>query len=595
MQSVTVALSPTGIQYLLQTLIGDQIARALEDNLTAPPYSFSVPPFNNLPGGSSIENDYTGITISLSGGTFKSFKPAFKSCVQGPATASQFTITMVASEVELDYAWNETFTSQQFTWNRGGMKVPAGQPTPNNNNYSYAIHIPSISISAVFSLSVVNGGYVIAYVSSSADPGSPQPSIPGGSMLNQQNSYDCGYATKISDATVSQLDSIDYGTCVAAALKPIFASISESGKLGPVTFDFLAPGDSGLVFPAGGGVQIGAKGIVSANGSAFPAAPPADLPLPPIPAGNPAPHAAYFIQDYEIDALCWGFYSAGILHSTIASGDLSDPQALKTETYRGSSLNILPMRYPNHFMTADLTAKAAPTVAFTTIYQLTAGSVANVQAALGASVWAKYGSEIQELVPGTYSSQTGFETTLQGIAPELMTYAATIEKCIAVPGIIATHSVRCVLNVLQDGTPLPVITFDVAQTFAMQSPQLGLSTAGTTQSLIFTFVQPDDIYPVPTFVSSTLPGVNNADFGDIWNALRPNWQNTFAAIGKAGVPLPRIPGFEFLFDKASVSIEPATLTADGYVSVLTNVTYSPEALAPAVKRAVALRPAARAA
>lgn len=190
-------------------------------------------------------------------------------------------------------------------------------------------------------------------------------------------------------------------------------------------------------------------------------------------------------------------------------------------------------------------------------------------------------------MPSVYSCQAGFETQLQAIDPALMTYAASIEKCIALPGIIATHTVRCVLNVLQAGTPLPVITFDVAQTFAMQALELGVSTAARTQSLVFDFLQPDDIFPVPAFVSSTLRGINNADFGDIWDALRPNWQTTFAAIGTAGVPLPRIPGFEFLFDKATVSIEAATPGADGYVSITTDLSYSPEALSPAVKQAIA--------
>ena len=107
MQPVTVAISSTGIQYLLQTLLGDHIATALETNLTPPPYSFNVAAFNFLPGGESIEHDYSNITISLSGGSFKSFKPVFSSCVQGPADNSQFAITMTVSNMEVDYNWNE--------------------------------------------------------------------------------------------------------------------------------------------------------------------------------------------------------------------------------------------------------------------------------------------------------------------------------------------------------------------------------------------------------------------------------------------------------------------------------------------------------
>ena len=130
------------------------------------------------------------------------------------------------------------------------MKVPAGQPTPNNNNYGYSVGLPSLTIVAIFKLSIVSGNYELTYVSSSANPGNPQPNIPGGSILNQQNSADCGYASHISAATVQQLDSMDYGSCAAAALRPIFASISQSGNLGIVQFDFLEPGGSDSPFRA---------------------------------------------------------------------------------------------------------------------------------------------------------------------------------------------------------------------------------------------------------------------------------------------------------------------------------------------------------
>lgn len=313
-----------------------------------------------------------------------SFTPQFTNYVQSTVYSNQFSIVMTALNAQIAYTWTESYTSDL---NAGKYTPPPTHSGPNA--YGFTISLPHFTVTATFALAVGGGGYRLTYVGSSADPGNQQPNIPSGSVVNQQSSYDCGFKTRISDATAQQLESIDYGSLVGSALSPIFASIADSGKLGPVTFDFLAPGDAGLVFPSGGGMQIGASGTVSANGSPFPGTPPADLPLPPIPAGNPASHACYFIQDYEIDALCWGFYTAGILHTTLASGDLSDPQALRTETYRGSSLNILAMTYPNHLMTAGLTARAAPTVAFTTFYQITAESMAKVQATLGTAVWAK--------------------------------------------------------------------------------------------------------------------------------------------------------------------------------------------------------------
>jgi hypothetical protein len=102
MQPVTVAISPTGVEYLLQTLIGNQVAKALEDNLTPPNYSFAVPDFTYEASDSQFEFDYSGITISLSKGSLKSFTPVFGGCVQGPDDNSQFTITMTVSSLEVD-------------------------------------------------------------------------------------------------------------------------------------------------------------------------------------------------------------------------------------------------------------------------------------------------------------------------------------------------------------------------------------------------------------------------------------------------------------------------------------------------------------
>jgi hypothetical protein len=509
---------------------------------------------------------------------------------------SQFTITITISNFEMDYtAWNESYTAQKWTADRHGSGWnPDGPPHMRNHSYPYSVQLPTLTIEVTFQLSVCSSGYELTYAKGGANAGNPQPNIPSGSILNHQQSDDCGYSSHIAAATKQQIGNMDWSGALASTLNPIFASIGESGQLGPVTFDFLDPGDTPLSFPSGGGIQIGAKGSVSANGSPFPVPPPADLPLPSIPIGNPPPHARYFVQDYEVTALFWGFFFAGVLKTTLAHGDLTDPQALMTETYRGGSLNILARTYPNSFMTAELTALVAPTVSFTNIYQFTNNNLAKVQQDVGGAN-TQYGQDITNLTPGTYSSQAGLEQQLQAIDQGLMTFAAAIERDIAVPGVVVTHKVRCVLNVLWEGQTLPVITFDVPQTFVMQDLKLGLSSTRTTQSVIFTFIQPEDVFPQPTFVSSTLPGVNNADFSDVWNALRPNWQQAFSAIGAAGLPLPRIPGFDFLFDQAEITVKPAVPGADGYISITTNVTYSPQTLAPAVRQMLARQNTLRAA
>ena len=238
-------------------------------------------------------------------------------------------------------------------------------------------------------------------------------------------------------------------------------------------------------------------------------------------------------------------------------------------------------------MSAGLSARAAPAVLFQDVYQLTAANLPQIQAALGPTVWGEVGEELTGLSGMAFSSQTAFEQELGLVDSRLPTYAATIEQYAAQAGVVVTHTTRCVLNVLKDGQSLPVITFDVAQTFVMEGLGLGQSSEGTAQSVTFAFAQPMDSLPKASFVSSTIPGVDGGDFGDVWNALRPNWQGVFAQIGKAGMPLPRIPGFEFLFDQAEAAVKPPVSGADGYLSILADVTYAPNMLAPAARRAIA--------
>ena len=596
MQPVTAAVSPAGITYLLQTLLGSQIAKALEQHMTLPDYPLPMADFISTTYAGTIE--YSNIKINLSGGTFKNFTPTFGGMAQSTANASQFLVTMVANDVEIDYSWIEEYDYEVIITSRtepaqGGGHAAAkdaaglGDGHFGPTTYPYSLSIPKLTITAIFQLSVTNGGYRLSYSNSSVDPGSPHPNIPSDSVVNDQENYDCGFATRISDATKTQLDAIDFGSCAAQALAPIFASIADSGKLGPVEFDFLKPGDSGLVFPSGGGIQIGATGRVSVNGSAFAAPSPADLPLPPIPTGNPPPHVAYYIQDYEVNALFWGFQAAGVLQATITSGEIADPQALETNTYAGGSLNNLAMKYPGLLMTAGLAAREAPTVRFCTVYQFTGKSLAKIQAALGPAVWASYGDEIKELNGQCFSTQAGLEAELALIDPALSEYAPVIEQNTAMAGAVVDHTTRCVLNVLARGAPVPVIIFDVAQCFVMEGLQLGHSSQGTAQSVIFTFAQAMDKLPVASFVSSTIPGVNGGSFGDVWNALRTNWQVTFAAIGTAGMPLPHIPGFDFVFGNAPVTVVPPLAGSDGYISVSASVTYVPEKLAAPVRAKLA--------
>ena len=55
----------------------------------------------------------------------------------------------------------------------------------------------------------------------------------------------------------------------------------------------------------------------------------------------------------------------------------------------------------------------------------------------------------------------------------------------------------------------------------------------------------------------------------IWNfSLQMVYATELAAIGRAGVALPRIPSFDFLFSDAVITLE------DGYASIVTDVQHA---------------------
>ena len=596
MQPVTVAISPTGVQYLLKSLLGDQIAQALQTMTEAPSYQFQPGDFQYSfdQGGTAYRNDYSNIAINILPGQFQAFSPVFSGAVQGPNDNSQFTITMTVSNLEADYpsGWNETYSVQEYWYSEpdpcgGGTGVwyPNGPSKGCNNTYNYSVQVPSLTITAIFELSASGGSYELTYVSSGADAGNPQPNIPGQSILNQLE-VSCGVGAHISTATKDALGKMDWSGAFAQTLNKVFASIGESGQLGPVTFDFLAPGDTPLQFPtSGGGIQIGAKGSVSVNGSAFPQTPPADLPFPQVPTGNPPPHVTYWVQDYEVNALFWGFFKAGVLKTTVTKDNImpqADQIALWTDTYASTIPNLDSPQYgyPQTWMTADLWAEAAPITAFQTIYQINEENLPSIQKALSA-VWSSVGTALEKLSNMTYSSQDGFENVLKAISKRLPVsfeqYIPAIEQYAGMPGVVVTHTTRCALNVPNNGGYTPVITFDVAQSFVMQDLQLGESSVGSdsgpTQSVIFTLIQPFDGLPQVSFVSSTIYGIDGGDFAIVWDGLYTNWQRVFNDIALAGLPLPRIPGFDFLFGTWAANALTAISWSGGVVTATTTTAH----------------------
>jgi hypothetical protein len=71
-----------------------------------------------------------------------------------------------------------------------------------------------------------------------------------------------------------------------------------------------------------------------------------------------------------------------------------------------------------------------------------------------------------------------------------------------------------------------------------------------------------------TFTSSTIPNFPGQQMAGIWQAAGdPQYAQVLAALGKTGVPLPIMSGFQFTFSDATLSVQ------QGYVSILAQVAF----------------------
>ena len=132
--------------------------------------------------------------------------------------------------------------------------------------------------------------------------------------------------------------------------------------------------------------------------------------------------------------------------------------------------------------------------------------------------------------------------------------------------MVVTHNIDYTL-IIQDFQPTqPTIVFNVQRTDILSNPALGLGgDKNQAQTLQFDFI---NVSWASTFVSSSIPKLNAAAFSGLWlNAGEPQYDKLMADLGKNGVPLPIMSGFQFDFDNAQVSVQ------ENYISILANVMY----------------------
>jgi hypothetical protein len=142
-------------------------------------------------------------------------------------------------------------------------------------------------------------------------------------------------------------------------------------------------------------------------------------------------------------------------------------------------------------------------------------------------------------------------------------YYTTIEDGTSAVGMVVTQSIGMVLTILTGTTPQPTISFTVARTDILTNLALGI--AGTAQTMQFTF---QEVSSSATFTTSTIPDFPGQNMAGIWGAAGDSSYNeTLTALGKIGVPLPIMSGFQFLFNDATLSVQ------QGYVSILAQVQF----------------------
>jgi hypothetical protein len=548
LQGLTVAISPSGAQYFANLLLVPNIASALQ-GVTVPNNTIPIPEIC-LASSRYSSTWADNISIALSGGSLSSFNPAFQNLSQG--ADGTFTLVISASNVVVHYNWNEQYDTKVCT----AWCVKAGH---TNNNYNYTIGIGSFQITAVFQFAYHSAAntWGLDLISTSSTTSSLSPNIPSNSIVNDEEYSGC-FSRKVSDATQAAVSAIDFNSPINALLKPLFKSIPASGQLtSDIAFQFPI-GPSGLAFPGNAGIATGVTGIASYQGAAYDGANPPQLPVPAVPTDH---HLNYYVSDYTINSLFWAFYSQGLLVALATPANIPDPAALNTANYNNTPLQALYNAYPNVPMTAAISATAAPTVAFKQIYDLTGLNLPNLQGKLPTDTYNK----LLALTGQVFFQETAFFAALVNAIGETDAdrYKTTIESVALVTAAVVQHDNQVVMNVIVNGETIPVFTLSIQETDVLQAFVLG--TSGTTQTLQFAF---QIVPPLTTaaLVSSTIPGINASSFPFIWNyVLQTVFATEVAKMGQAGVALPRIQGFNFLFTSATV-----TLNA-GYAAVLTDV------------------------
>src|SRR5262249_45481488 len=131
------------------------------------------------------------------------------------------------------------------------------------------------------------------------------------------------------------------------------------------------------------GIKIGVTGKVRYRGEEYTGQTPPTLPVPPPPLDQN--HMQVYVSDYEINALQWAYFRAGLLTTLVTPSQLPDPDVLKVKTYVRTIQALKP--YQPFSMNALVEPLQAPVAAFAEVYQFTTDAMATLHQQLPSDVY----------------------------------------------------------------------------------------------------------------------------------------------------------------------------------------------------------------
>jgi hypothetical protein len=563
MQAITIAIGKAGVNFFAQHyLVGNLIN--LLNKLAPPNNTIPVPNFAWNPGPFTSWG-YSNISIALSEGSLVNFAPTFQSVAQGVTSDSKktpiFTVTLEANNFSANYHWVESYHYDHY-WKTWMGKVPIDHHSSGDSStpLSYSPSFASLTAAVVveFLYSSVSNAWEVSADHTTVQTSGEQANIPSASIL--QNEETSCFSSNVSTATAQAVDNINFTGSINSLITGILATIPASGDLGDgIKYDFSL-GDSGLLFPNNDGIQMGVKGGATYNGTPFSEAGPPSLPLPAPLADSDTHHLNMYVSNYEVDALNWAYYKAGKLNLKIEPKDLPAPSALDVKTYTTFERTLTP--YAAFVMHAEVVQNAAPVSSFQTVYVYNADVMTLLKKQLPADIY----QLIEALSGNAYLSQSDVDAFLAS-ATVPKTYFTQIENAGKITAMVVTQDMSFTLLIQNKPRreDQPYIKFKVLRADVMTGLKMGLST-NNTQTLQYGFANASNEV---TYTGSSIPEFDGATFQKVvWPVTaEPLYVQNLQQLGKTGVPLPIMQGFQFVFDKAQIS------TQQGYVSILADVEF----------------------